>query len=256
MGPLWAQDPGRDTQGLLRGGPAGSRAGSPCPQPRPARVPTLTCSMSSHSSRPTKMSSRGSRWRVPLLLTRNHEVTLILALMRPVRPWGWEASSEKASLAWAPAPGHPKGSRRAWPTGPQSPSRCHHCGCFQKCWAPGQPLPDRACPPRTPSQAKVPPDALGPRVPSSLSGCQGSGMRGLCHTACAWTLMTSRDLLPGGLRKQPQGPHEARSAAPDTDSEPEALPPAAGHCRLEASALSHQHTCHERAPMSGRLPPG
>ena len=75
-------------------------------------------------------------------------------------------------------------------------------------------------------------------------------MRGLCHTACAWTLMTSHDLLPGGLRKQPQGPHEARSAAPDTDSEPEALPPAAGHCRLEASALSYQHTCHERAPMS------
>ena len=75
-------------------------------------------------------------------------------------------------------------------------------------------------------------------------------MRGLCHTACAWTLMTSCDMLPGGLCKQPQGPHEARSAAPDTDSEPEALPPAAGHCRLEASALSHQHTCHERAPMS------
>ena len=40
MGPLWAQGPGRGTQGLLCGGPAGSRAGSPCPLPRPARVPT------------------------------------------------------------------------------------------------------------------------------------------------------------------------------------------------------------------------
>lgn len=53
---------------------------------RPRPPPLLTCSMSSHSSRPTKMSSRGSRWRVPLLLTRNQEVTLILAA---VWPWGW-----------------------------------------------------------------------------------------------------------------------------------------------------------------------
>lgn len=50
------------------------------------KKPPLTCNMSSHSSRPTKMSSRGSRWRVPLLLTRNHDVTLILALRRPAWP--------------------------------------------------------------------------------------------------------------------------------------------------------------------------
>ena len=89
---------------------AGRALPAPCPGRRGC---PLTCSMSSHSSRPTKMSSRGSRWRVPLLLTRNHEVTLILALMRPVWPWGWEVSSEKGSLAWAPGPGHPKG-----PAGP------------------------------------------------------------------------------------------------------------------------------------------
>lgn len=37
----------------------------------------LTCSMSSQSSRPTKIISLGRRWRVPELLTRNHDVTLI-----------------------------------------------------------------------------------------------------------------------------------------------------------------------------------
>lgn len=50
--------------------------------------PPLTCNMSSQSSRPTKMSSRGSRWRVPLLLTRNQDVTLILAPRRPAWPCG------------------------------------------------------------------------------------------------------------------------------------------------------------------------
>lgn len=94
MGPLWVQSPWGGP-GLLLGQP---------PLPRPARVPTLTCSMSSHSSRPTKMSSRGSRWRVPLLLTRNHEVTLILALMRPVWPWGWEESSERGPPPPRPRP--------------------------------------------------------------------------------------------------------------------------------------------------------
>lgn len=38
--------------------------------------------MSSQSSRPTKIISRGSRWRVPPLLTRNQEVTLISATYR------------------------------------------------------------------------------------------------------------------------------------------------------------------------------
>lgn len=50
--------------------------------------PPLTCNMSSQSSRPTKMSSRGSRWRVPLLLTKNQDVTLILAPRRPAWPCG------------------------------------------------------------------------------------------------------------------------------------------------------------------------
>lgn len=39
---------------------------------------THTCSISSQSSRPTKIISRGNRWRVPELLTRNHDVTLML----------------------------------------------------------------------------------------------------------------------------------------------------------------------------------
>lgn len=39
----------------------------------------LTCSMSSQSSRPTKIISLGRRWRAPEPLTRNHDVTLILS---------------------------------------------------------------------------------------------------------------------------------------------------------------------------------
>lgn len=96
MGPLWVQSPWGDP-GLLPGQ-------HPCPGQRGC---PLTCSMSSHSSRPTKMSSRGSRWRVPLLLTRNHEVTLILALRRPVRPWGWEESSERGPPCLGPSPWAP-----------------------------------------------------------------------------------------------------------------------------------------------------
>ena len=37
-----------------------------------------TCSINSQSSRPTKIISLGNRWRVPELLTRNHDVTLML----------------------------------------------------------------------------------------------------------------------------------------------------------------------------------
>ncbi|KAF3843982.1 hypothetical protein F7725_016030 [Dissostichus mawsoni] len=43
------------------------------------RYDSLTCSMSSQSSLPTKIISRGRRWRVPPPLTRNQEVRLISA---------------------------------------------------------------------------------------------------------------------------------------------------------------------------------
>lgn len=43
------------------------------------QLPDYTCSMSSQSSRPTKIISLGRRWRVPPALTRNQEVRLISA---------------------------------------------------------------------------------------------------------------------------------------------------------------------------------
>lgn len=72
------------------------------PSPGVPAVPALTCSMSSHSSRPTKMSSRGSRWRVPLLLTRNQEVTLILVTVEPVWPWGGRSRQSRLPVRARP----------------------------------------------------------------------------------------------------------------------------------------------------------
>lgn len=107
------------------------RPGGPGPAPPSApEVPALTCSMSSHSSRPTKMSSRGSRWRVPLLLTRNQEVTLILALGRPGRPAG-----EGAVRAATPPP-RPSPGPAPWGSTPSPP---HPCSTFRKHWAPAAP---------------------------------------------------------------------------------------------------------------------
>lgn len=40
----------------------------------------ITCNMSSQSSLPTKIISRGSLWRVPPLLTKNQDVKLIFCL--------------------------------------------------------------------------------------------------------------------------------------------------------------------------------
>lgn len=59
----------------------------------PAQV-SLTWSISSQSSRPTKIISRGRRCRVPELLTRNHDVTLIFTgLLRNPRA-SWEMKTE------------------------------------------------------------------------------------------------------------------------------------------------------------------
>lgn len=40
----------------------------------------ITCNISSQSSLPTKIISRGSLWRVPPLLTKNQDVKLIFCL--------------------------------------------------------------------------------------------------------------------------------------------------------------------------------
>lgn len=49
-----------------------------------------TCSISSQSSRPTKIISLGNRWRVPELLTRNHDVTLMLGPRVKIFLASWE----------------------------------------------------------------------------------------------------------------------------------------------------------------------
>lgn len=109
-GPRWRCRGLGPRRGLLTRCPAASGVGAfPAPSLIPVfspRAPPLTCSMSSHSSRPTKMSSRGSRWRVPLLLTRNQEVTLILALARPVWPWRGRSHQSRAPLPGPGPPGH------------------------------------------------------------------------------------------------------------------------------------------------------
>lgn len=49
--------------------------------------------MSSQSSRPTKIISLGRRCRVPELLTRNHDVTLIFTGLPTNRSASWETEA-------------------------------------------------------------------------------------------------------------------------------------------------------------------
>lgn len=54
-----------------------------------------TCSISSQSSRPTKIISRGRRWRVPELLTRNHDVTLMVGPLVKTFLASWEKTGKQ-----------------------------------------------------------------------------------------------------------------------------------------------------------------
>lgn len=81
---------------------------------------------------------------------------------------GGEGSSEQGSPAWARAPGHPKDRHRSCPDEVQAPSRHHRSGRFQKCWAPGQPLTECACPLWTPPRLRSPSPPLHSRSTHSL----------------------------------------------------------------------------------------
>ena len=58
------------------------------------RAVNCTCSMSSQSSLPTKIISLGRRCRVPELLTRNHDVTLIFTVLLGNPRASWENTGQ------------------------------------------------------------------------------------------------------------------------------------------------------------------
>lgn len=178
-------------------------------------MPGLTCSTSSQSSRPTKMSSRGSRWRVPPLLTRNQEVMLILAL-----PCGGEGRSHRGGRLPRGAWSHTRAAPR--PRTVTAPGRGH----FQitrasHAWPPAF---SRCVCPLEPSLGKVARSSL---MCQAVSGCPR--LSPWAAAACGPTYGPVTQL---GAAPHSQGPPSARSMAPDssqdTDSEPEALLPSAG----------------------------
>lgn len=109
---------------------------------------------------------------MPLLLTRNHEVTLILALMRPVWPWGWEESSERGPPPRPRPLRISEGSAQSLPYWASSTFTVPPLRLLSERLGSRPALPTMPVPPQTPSQAKVPPYALGPCVPLLCLGAR------------------------------------------------------------------------------------